>query len=206
MERRLEAFRTLYRQRRAVRWLVEGTVLFAIVLGVSAWQTRAHVRGAPLPPAVLQTLDGHTISLASLAGRPTLLAFWAPWCGVCKADSDNVSRVARWVGGRAQVVSVALAYDDRASVERYVTERGVDYPVLLGDNALAHALHVDSFPTIYFVSADGRVSSSAVGWLSRRRWACSFASGSAEAARRQMSPKRTAIAAASAFEVMSSFS
>lgn len=70
----------------------------------------------------------------------------------------------RWAGVRARVVSVALAYQDRAQVQSYVGENDVDYPVWLGNDELATRLHIDSFPTVYFLDRQGRISGSAVGY------------------------------------------
>lgn len=156
--------RELYRSRRAVRWAVDIALVLVAVAVIGLWQTRSHVRGVAPPAVTLPTLDGRTVSLTELGGKPTLLAFWAPWCGVCKASSDNLSRVARLMGSRAQVLSVALEYESLDSVQRYVTEGGVDYPVLLGTPSLGQELRVTSFPTVYFVGADGRISGSAVGY------------------------------------------
>lgn len=155
---------TLYRTRRAVRWPVDAVLVLVLVAVVGLWQTRGHARGALPADVTLATLDGRAVPLSSLAGKPTVLAFWAPWCGVCRASSDNLSRAARLAGSRAQVVSIALAYEDRASVDRYVQQNGVDYPVLLGTEDLGRRLAVTSFPTVYFVAADGRIAGSAVGY------------------------------------------
>jgi len=45
-----------------------------------------------------------------------------------------------------------------------VRDHGVDYPVLLGDDALLRALRVEAFPTTYFLDAQGRVRRSASGY------------------------------------------
>lgn len=155
---------SLYRTRRAVRWPVDAVLLLLVIAAVGLWQTRGHASGALPADVTLTALDGRAVALSSLAGKPTVLAFWAPWCGVCRASSDNLSRVARLTGSRAQVVSIALAYEDRASVDRYVQQNGVDYPVLLGNEELGRRLAVTSFPTVYFVGADGRISGSVVGY------------------------------------------
>ncbi len=147
-----------------MRWTVDLALVLAAVAVIGLWQTRDHVRGGVLPQLVLPALDGKAVSLGALGGKPTLLAFWAPWCGVCKASSDNLSRVARLAGSRVNVVSIALEYDSVAAVQRYVKEGGVDYPVLLGTPELGAALHVTSFPTVYFMSADGQLTGSAVGY------------------------------------------
>jgi hypothetical protein len=61
-------------------------------------------------------------------------------------------------------VSLAASFENVAQVRAYVRDHGVDYPVLLGDDALLQALHVDAFPTVYFLDAHGRVQRSATGY------------------------------------------
>jgi thiol-disulfide isomerase/thioredoxin len=159
-----ERLRTAYRSRRLVRWAVDGAVLVALVLVVGAWQTRNHLAGA-CPDFALPRLDsGSTVTRASLGGKPTLLVFWAPWCGVCKAESQNVSWVQRLVGDRANVVSVANSFRSVAEVQQYVHDHGVDYPVLLASEGLSGQFAVEAFPTAYFLDADGHIRHSVVGY------------------------------------------
>lgn len=154
-------------RRLASRWWVklarDVAFVAAIVLVAGLFQTRDHVRGAA-PAVTLRALDGGAWSPESLRGRPAMVVFWAPWCGVCRAQADNVARVARWAGARAGVVQVAAAYGDEAEVRAYAREHGVDPPVLLADEAAAHAFRVEVFPTIYFLDAEGRVKGSAAGY------------------------------------------
>ncbi len=116
------------------------------------------------PAAVLETLDGGSVALDSLRGKPVLLAFWAPWCTVCAAESQNLSWVRRMVGDRAHVISVAVSFEDVAQVRAYVRDHGVDYPVLLGDDALLRAFRIEAFPTAYFLDAQGKIHRSASGY------------------------------------------
>lgn len=135
----------------------------AIVIGVGAYQSRGHVRG-DAPAFAFAERDGTVVSNAAFAGKPTMLVFWAPWCTVCRAESGNISRVARWVGDRAHVVSVASAYDDIADVDKYVVDAGVDYRVVLGGDDGARAFRVRAYPTVYFLDDEGRISGSVVGY------------------------------------------
>ncbi|MFP2904919.1 TlpA family protein disulfide reductase [Pyxidicoccus sp. 3LFB2] len=153
------------RRRWWVRWGVDLALLALLVAAVTAWQTRRLPGGGvPAPPFTLTTLSGETVSLESLRGKPVVLAFWAPWCGVCKVESSNLSQLQSLAGDSAHVVSVAVAWDDEEAVRRYVQEQGVDYPVLLGDDAMQRDWRVNSFPTVFFLSPEGRVERAVVGY------------------------------------------
>ncbi|WP_242354832.1 MULTISPECIES: TlpA disulfide reductase family protein [Anaeromyxobacter] len=157
------AYRRL-RGTRAARWAVDLAFVLAAVLLVGAWQTRGHLERGTAPSIVLPSLTGERVALDSLRGKPVLVAFWAPWCPVCKAASGNLSWVSRLAGARARVVTIAAAYEDLADVRAYVREQGVELPVLLADDGALRAFRVDSFPTYYFLDAQGRVKRSAAGY------------------------------------------
>lgn len=160
-------------------WLKEFLV-FAVILGaIFAYQTWNHVgSGDPAPAFDLPVLDAdEPVSTASLRGKPTLVYFWAPWCGVCGATSENVTAVRRFVGDSANVVGVALSYRTLDELRAFHRDNDADYPVLLGTNDEMSAYSITSFPTFYVLDADGHVRSSAVGYtttvglLARLWWA-----------------------------------
>ncbi|WP_426753336.1 peroxiredoxin family protein [Myxococcus sp. Y35] len=148
-----------------VRWGVDLAVFALLFAAVAAWQARnLPGGGTPAPDFTLSTLAGDTVRLDALRGKPVVVAFWAPWCGVCGMESANLSQLRKLAGDSAHVVSVAVAYDDEAAVRRFVQEHDVDYPVLLGDDTVQSAWRVNSFPTVFFVSPEGRVERAAVGY------------------------------------------
>ncbi len=160
----LSRLRTLYRERRAFRWTVELLALLAVVLAISAFQTRKHLRDVPLPALSLRTTSGESIALDALRGKKTLVYVWAPWCGVCKVASSNVSHVRSIVGERARVISIAAAWESVDDVQRFVRDHDVDYPVLRGAAGVERALRVTAFPTTYFVDEEGRITRSVTGY------------------------------------------
>ncbi|WP_224249956.1 peroxiredoxin family protein [Hyalangium gracile] len=156
------------RQRWWIRWGVDLAVAALLFMAVMAWQTRNLPGAGTLAPDFqLRTLAGEQVRLSDLRGKPVLLAFWAPWCGVCKVESSTLSAVRRTVGDRAHVLTVAVAYEDEADVRRFVQEQGADYPVLLGESGLSRSFRVDRFPTTFILSPDGRIEQATVGYTTR---------------------------------------
>lgn len=153
-----------YDRHAPLRWAFDLALVVLILGGVGLWQTRAHVKGGPVPAFTLRALSGSTVSSASLSGKPTLLAFWAPWCTVCETESRNLGWARSLAGDRANVLSVATAWNSQGQVTAYVERNGVDYPVLLDETGLAEALAINTFPTVYFLDEQGHIKGSVVGY------------------------------------------
>ena len=159
---------TRLRSNRYASWAIDITVMLGIFFLITQWQSRHLIdHKEPAPDFSLSTLDGKDrVSLESLKGKPTVLVLWAPWCGVCGAESSTISALRDSVGDKANVVSIALEYEQVADVQGFVDKHEVDYPVLLGNKALTDAFKVSAFPTVYILDEDGKVSSSLVGYTS----------------------------------------
>ncbi|WP_095757077.1 redoxin domain-containing protein [Streptomyces xinghaiensis] len=71
-----------------------------------------------------QTLDGQKFDGAELAGKPTVLWFWAPWCPKCKAQAPETAKVAQEFEGKAHVVGVA-GLDKPAAMKDFVSSAKV---------------------------------------------------------------------------------
>jgi thiol-disulfide isomerase/thioredoxin len=158
-------WRHLLEKVRRVRpaWLLEGLLLLVALSAIGAYQSRGLLAGR-LPSLTLPTLAGESFSTSELAGSRALIVFWAPWCGVCRLESQNVSWLRSLVGTRAKVISIAAHYEAREQVDAFVREHEVDYPVLLGGRDASRRFRVRAYPTLFFVSPDGEIKHAAVGY------------------------------------------
>ncbi len=156
-------------QSRAFGWARDLSVLALIFLAITAYQTRGHVaRDVDAPAFTLGRLGSDAmVSTASLHGKKTVLLFWAPWCGVCGAESDNIKALHRRLGDDVNVISIALAYESIEDVEDFARRHEIDYPVLLGSQRQADDYNVTSFPTAYILDEQGRVAHTVVGYTTQ---------------------------------------
>ena len=53
------------------------------------------------------TLTGTAFDGSVLAGKPTVMWFWAPWCTICRAESPNLVALAKTFKNKVNVVGVA---------------------------------------------------------------------------------------------------
>ncbi|NBM20531.1 redoxin domain-containing protein [Streptomyces sp. GC420] len=82
--------------------------------------------GAEVPEALnftATTVNGKPFDAKTLAGRPTVLWFWAPWCPACKGQAAETAKVAADFRGRANVVGVA-GLDKNAAMRDFVSDTG----------------------------------------------------------------------------------
>jgi thiol-disulfide isomerase/thioredoxin len=62
-------------------------------------------------PATLRfsgkTLDGKAFDASTLAGKPTILWFWAPWCATCASEAQSVRDLQEVYGDRLNFLGIA---------------------------------------------------------------------------------------------------
>ena len=118
--------------------------------------------GKSAPPLTLQTLDGSTISLVSLQGRPVILNFWASWCEPCR---EEIPALAALHARGIRVLTVAVA-DREADAQRFLGGAGPGLPLAHDrDQKLSRALGVSLLPYSLVLDARHRVVARVEGAL-----------------------------------------
>lgn len=121
--------------RRVIYWLVLiGLVgAFVAVTWLRGWVGEAETDPQPgvRPAFSLPDLSGETRAIGEWDGRVLVINFWATWCPPCVEEIPELVTFQSEYGERGvQVIGVAL--DDRDSIQAFLDEVPVSYPVLYG--------------------------------------------------------------------------
>jgi thiol-disulfide isomerase/thioredoxin len=142
----------------------EALIVLVLVIGVTLWQVRGLPEG-PAPALVGVLLDGRSANLAEVVktagGKPGLVAFWATWCPVCKAEDGNLEAVSR----DHPVFTVAMQSEDAAAVAKHMKSRGLSFPVINDpDGALTADWKLRGVPAHFVVDGQGIIRFRVVGY------------------------------------------
>jgi thiol-disulfide isomerase/thioredoxin len=127
------------------------------------------VAGKAAPDFTLESLDGKNIQLSSYKGQAVLLNFWATWCGPCKIEMPWFVELQKEYGPQGlQIVGVAMDDAGKDEIAKFVKEMGVNYPILLGKEAVGQDYGgVNVLPTTFFIDRDGKIVAREFGLQSR---------------------------------------
>ena len=117
---------------------------------------RSH-KGTPAPAIAFSDPDGDETSLASFAGKPTLVNLWASWCAPCVKELPTLDRLSHEHNGKLNVVAINEDNGPPASVIAFLqSNRTVNLdPYQDSKMALSGAL-APVLPTSILYDASGK--------------------------------------------------
>ena len=134
------------------RFLILIAVLVAcdtITVGPYEGQQAPSLRGT--------ALSGEAVDLSTMQGKPTVVVFWASWCGPCRKEAPDVVKVAKSYGARVNIVGINTG-EDLATAQRAAKAWGMTWPVVSdGDGTLSKRYKVQGVPLVLILDAQGRV-------------------------------------------------
>src|SRR5262245_14507854 len=109
-----------------------GALLLAAACGCGGGPSNPQLAvGGPTPPFHLASVvDGRMVDSDALKGHVAVVHFWSTSCTICLEEIDALKEIHR--SGEARIVSIALD-DDAQRVHNVIRQRGIEYPVLLGN-------------------------------------------------------------------------
>ncbi len=120
----------------------------------------ASAGGPKIPAFELLSLDGKKYTDKDLLDKPTLLVFWASWCGTCQHELPKVHDLKEKTKGKPfQIIAIGFK-DSEANIRGYVTSHPnvFNFPVLYdpGDR-VATRLGAQYTPTLFLLNKKGEL-------------------------------------------------
>ncbi len=129
-----------------------------------------NLRGKKAPQFTLRNTEGRKVSLEDYKGKAVLINFWATWCAPCKLEMPwFVELHKQYAPEGFEILGVSEDEPrDRPEIGKFAQKIGVNYPILLGDDAASKAYGgVEFLPTSYYVGRNGKVIEETAGLVSR---------------------------------------
>lgn len=118
----------------------------------------------PVPPFLVNDLDGQIISTAALRGKVVLVNFWATWCPPCQEEIPELMELQKDFPGKLEIVGVSMDDGPPEGVKDFADKVGMNYPVIMGSDALSQEYGgIPALPTSFVVDPQGRVVQKHVG-------------------------------------------
>ena len=146
------------------RPIIAAAVAAAVLAGAGAYLATA---SAERVPSVAYTLlDGSRGDTGRLAGKVTLINFWATSCATCVREMPQIAAMHRKYQAQGfDTLAVAMSYDPPAYVVRYAQTRGLPFGVAIDNTgAIARSFgNVQATPTSLLVNKRGEIVKRFVG-------------------------------------------
>jgi peroxiredoxin len=137
------------------RWLLIGAL--AGCAGSADSPSRVEV-GLEAPPYAARNLQGDSVSLALLRGKPVLLNVWATWCLPCKEEIPYLQTLhGKHSAQGLQIIGVSIdARGDEPKIENFARDFQMTYPIWRDPDERVNARFLAiGVPSTYLIDRDG---------------------------------------------------
>src|SRR5271166_6682892 len=137
-------------------------------LAVFGLRSEGSPAGGPAAPELPhETLVAPHVSIRSLTagahGRPSLVLFWASWCGPCKAEAAEIQRYSQTSQGSGRIVGVNWS-DARPEAHSFIAHYGWTFPNMRdGDGSVGNEYKLTGLPTTFVLDGNGHIRSTLRG-------------------------------------------
>jgi peroxiredoxin len=135
-----------------------------VMAGCSPSSAQGVEVGNLAPDFQLQNLDGQTVSLGNLQGKPVLINFWATWCGYCIDEMPYIQEIyEEWSDKGLEVLAINKG-ESSAKVEEFIQSHTLSFTVLLDTRQdVAQRYNITGIPTTFFIDKDGIIQDKVIG-------------------------------------------
>jgi peroxiredoxin len=118
----------------------------------------------------LTDLQGNNWTLHDLRGKVVLVNFWATWCPPCRKEMPDLDALYQKFKDQGLVV-LAISDEDATKVRPFLTERPVNYPILLDPGRKVNdAFHVDGIPKSFVYDREGKLVAQSIDMRTQKQF------------------------------------
>lgn len=139
--------------------------------------TRTAVVSKPTADALFKAriadLAGVRQPLSQWRGKVLVVNFWATWCPPCRQEIPGFIALQKQYGPQGlQFVGIAL--DEKAKIQSFIDEIGINYPILVGDLeaivlAQTSGNRMGGLPYTVIIDRQGKLVATETGSLSQEK-------------------------------------
>ncbi len=109
--------------------------------------------------------DGNSVMLSEFFDKPTVLNFWATWCGPCKSEMPGFENLYNKYSDRVNFVMLNVS-DTKETVADFLKENGYSFPIYFDQTQIAsYTYGASSIPLTFVINKGGEVYGYQIGVL-----------------------------------------
>jgi thiol-disulfide isomerase/thioredoxin len=127
----------------------------------------AEVEYVMAPDFTVYDAEGNEVKLSDFIGKPTVVNFWASWCGPCQIEMPDFDEMYKEFGEEVNFLMVNMTDGSRETADaaaKFVEDAGYSFPIYYDTKMNAAMTYgVNSLPSTYFIDAEGHAVTRAQG-------------------------------------------